>query len=252
MQVRQFSSTPAPAARSIVSYLTHRHAAIPPYPYGISQCYKQSNLGLYGGKRIRFGNKVSERNEIKTRRTWRPNVQRKVLYSRYLGKSLQLRVTPRVLRTIEKEGGLDRYLTSDKKGRIKDIGMEGWYLRWRLMQTDGWKEHVEQERVRLGLKEPSKIKQGAEQEPQVGDVAWLKKEIEKYDRLLEAEGEVVLGDDSFEPDLQHSASGGIGDGHDTLPEQSSDQGESSVESAMDNLPLGNVEEAGTRPSLKGA
>src|SRR5436305_13321200 len=32
----------------------------PPYPYGKTQWYKQSKRGLYGGLRVRFGNKVSE------------------------------------------------------------------------------------------------------------------------------------------------------------------------------------------------
>src|SRR4051812_6835525 len=30
----------------------------PPYPYGKPQWYKQSRRGLYGGLRVRFGNKV--------------------------------------------------------------------------------------------------------------------------------------------------------------------------------------------------
>src|SRR5947207_468506 len=62
----------------------------PPYPYGKAQWYKQSTRGLYGGLQVRFGNKVSEKNEIKTRRKWKVNVKRKKLYSVALGKSLRL------------------------------------------------------------------------------------------------------------------------------------------------------------------
>lgn len=122
-----------------------------PYPYGPNLWYKQSNRGLYGGLSIRSGNNVSEKNEIKTRTKWKPNIQNKALYSQALGKSVKVRVATRVLRTIEKVGGLDEYLLGDKPARIKELGPTGWMLRWRIMRTAAVQERFKQERLALGL-----------------------------------------------------------------------------------------------------
>jgi large subunit ribosomal protein L28 len=124
---------------------------IPPYPYGPRLFYRQSNTGLYGAARIRFGNNVSEKNEIKTRRKWRPNVQRKRLWSASLGVFVATRVTTRVLRTVDKAGGLDEYLLGIKPQRVKDLGPWGWRLRWRIMQTPAVRERFAAERAELGL-----------------------------------------------------------------------------------------------------
>ncbi|KAK3311906.1 hypothetical protein B0H66DRAFT_102355 [Apodospora peruviana] len=124
---------------------------IPPYPYGKRQVYHQSNTGLYGTACIRFGNKVSAKNEIKTRRKWRPNVHHKRLFSQSLNTMVRTRVTMRVLRTIDKCGGLDEYLLGNKTGRIKELGPWGWMLRWRIMQSPAVQERFAAERAALGL-----------------------------------------------------------------------------------------------------
>ena len=59
----------------------------------------------------------------------------------------------RVLRTIDKVGGLDEYLLGDKPGRIKELGPGGWALRWRLLGTERVRERYMEERRRLGLPE---------------------------------------------------------------------------------------------------
>ncbi|KAF2093159.1 hypothetical protein NA57DRAFT_22892, partial [Rhizodiscina lignyota] len=122
-----------------------------PYPYGPRRWYKQSNRGLYGTLSIRAGNTVSSKNEIKTRTKWRPNIQYKNLYSQALARHVKIRVATRVLRTIDKVGGLDEYLLGDKPARIKELGPAGWALRWKLMRTEAVKKRFEEERVRLGL-----------------------------------------------------------------------------------------------------
>jgi len=63
-----------------------------------------------------FGRKVSHSNR-KSSRTFLPNVQAVTLTSAALGRDLRLRVTTRVLRTVQKHGGLDGYLlgTDDAK-----------------------------------------------------------------------------------------------------------------------------------------
>jgi len=56
-----------------------------------------------------------------------------------------------VLRTIDKVGGLDEYLLGEKEGRIKELGLTGWWLRWAIMQTPHIKARLARQRVRLGL-----------------------------------------------------------------------------------------------------
>lgn len=126
---------------------------IPPYPYGPRRVYKQSNLGLYGNARIRFGNRItSEKWGTRVRRTFKPNVQRKRLWSKSLGVFVRCRVTTRVLKTIDRCGGIDEYVLGDKPARIKELGPAGWALRWKVMQTDAVRIRFGREKRRMGLK----------------------------------------------------------------------------------------------------
>jgi len=134
------------------SSASYRSPSIPPYPYGPSRIFKQANSGLYGGSVIQFGNKISKgRNKGKTRRTWKPNIRKERLYSKALGKFLELKVQHRVLRTIKKVGGLDEYLLGDKPARIKELGLFGWGLRWKVMQSSEMRKRFKAERKALGL-----------------------------------------------------------------------------------------------------
>ena len=54
-----------------------------------------------------------------------------------------------MLRTIDKCGGVDEYLLGGSKARIRELGMEGWRLRWKLMQTGKVKKRWEVERAEL-------------------------------------------------------------------------------------------------------
>ncbi|KAK3704186.1 hypothetical protein LTR37_014026 [Vermiconidia calcicola] len=126
---------------------------VPGYPYGPAYWYKQSNKGLYGAQRIQFGNNVGPKFNTKTRRSWHPNVFRKKLYSPALRRHVQVRVSARVLRTIDKLGGLDEYLLGEKEMRVKELGMSGWWLRWAIMQTPAVRRRFREERKRLGLPE---------------------------------------------------------------------------------------------------
>ncbi|TKA83399.1 hypothetical protein B0A55_00342 [Friedmanniomyces simplex] len=152
---RAFSTTPSPAV-SLQLEKNDPEAvadALPLYPYGPTRWYKQSSLGLYGGQRIRFGNNVGEKFENKTRRSWHPNVLTRKLFSNALDRVVQVRVTTRVLRTIDKLGGLDEYLLGEKEARIKELGESGWWLRWAIMQTSTVKARFAEERRRLGMSE---------------------------------------------------------------------------------------------------
>jgi large subunit ribosomal protein L28 len=150
---RLFSSSARCPALSSDKALARTHANLPAYPHGPSPWYKQSNFGLYGLARIRTGNTVSERTETKNRRKWHPNVRTKRLWSDALGRFVRVRVLARVLRTIDKLGGLDEYLLGEKTRRVRELGMAGWRLRWRLMRTDKVRERFRAQRLALGLAE---------------------------------------------------------------------------------------------------
>jgi large subunit ribosomal protein L28 len=129
---------------------------IPPYPYGQRLIYKQSNAGLYGSARIRFGNTVAPKHNNKARRFWRPNVHVKTFLIPSLGARIKTRLTLRVLKTIRREGGIENYLLKSKPARIKELGPGGWNLRWLLMQSRGVQQRFNDERVALGL-EPREL-----------------------------------------------------------------------------------------------
>lgn len=85
-------------------------------------------------------------------------MRRKKIWSDALQKELYIKMTRRVLRTIRKCGGLDNYLLSDKPGRIKELGVFGWQLRWQVMQTPKIQKWMRAERERLGLPRPPSFK----------------------------------------------------------------------------------------------
>ena len=68
------------------------------------------------GKSVLYGNNVSHANN-KTRRRFLPNLQVASVLSDALGHTVRLRLTPRGIKTIEHNGGIDAYLlgTSDSK-----------------------------------------------------------------------------------------------------------------------------------------
>lgn len=134
--------------------LKHKPEFQPPYPHGRVPFYAQSDSGLYGGQRVCFGNHVArDKKRIfkKERRTWRPNVQEQSLWSEALQRSVKLRVTARVLRTIDKLGGIDEYLLGEKSLRIRELGMTGWKWRWELMQSPAVQKRFTKQREAFGL-----------------------------------------------------------------------------------------------------
>lgn len=131
---------------------------------------------------IQFGNKISKgRNHGRTRRSWKPNVRRKKIHSEALGEDVFIKVTRRALRTIWKSGGLDNYLLDDRPGRIKELGVFGWQLRWKIMQTPKIQEKFREERKKLGLPEPPSFEEWVKQKEQEVNEA-----VEK-DRNIKAE-----------------------------------------------------------------
>ncbi|TGO83529.1 hypothetical protein BPOR_0631g00040 [Botrytis porri] len=170
---RTFTSTPRIFAKSTKQRLAVEHADVPPYPYGPSQFYKQSNFGL---------------------RHWRPNVQRKRLYSPSLGRQIKLRVTTKVLRTIDKAGGLDEYLLGEKTQRIKELGMGGWKLRWRIMQTETIKERFRAQREKMGL--PPKEEVYLDENGFGITKEEIMEQVRKYDAAMARNEEVVIDEEA--------------------------------------------------------
>jgi len=68
------------------------------------------------GKKPQFGHNVAHSN-LKTNRRFSPNLQKVSLHSDALGRVVRLRVSTRALRSVQHNGGLDRYLmkTADAK-----------------------------------------------------------------------------------------------------------------------------------------
>ncbi|KAK3828613.1 MAG: ribosomal L28 family-domain-containing protein [Benniella sp.] len=85
--------------------------------------FKRAQRGLFGGKHIQFGNNVPF-SKTKTRRTWLPNVQTKRLFSETLNEWIRLNVTTSVIRTVDKKGGLDRYLLDTRPDLLGEKGVE--------------------------------------------------------------------------------------------------------------------------------
>ena len=68
------------------------------------------------GKSVQYGHNVSHANN-KTKRRFMANLQVASVLSDVLGHSVRLRLTPRGIKTIEHNGGIDAYLlgTNDSK-----------------------------------------------------------------------------------------------------------------------------------------
>ncbi|KAI1447295.1 hypothetical protein F5Y02DRAFT_42755 [Annulohypoxylon stygium] len=144
-------STTAPLSTQRPTYQGIPMDKVPDYPYGRFQTYKQANLGLYGGQKIRFGNVIAERYGNKSRTHWLPNRHMKRLWSPSLNAFIRTRLTTRVLKTIDRLGGIDEYLLGSKAQRIKELGPAGWALRWKIIQTPAIQERFARERADMGL-----------------------------------------------------------------------------------------------------
>jgi large subunit ribosomal protein L28 len=111
-----------------------------------------------------------------------------------LGSFIKIRITARVLRTVDKCGGLDEYLLGEKAGRIKELGMGGWKLRWRIMQTEKVKERFRLQRKKLGLPPKEEVLIGSN-----GNLVTkeqVEEEVRFYDRELERGTEIDVGEDA--------------------------------------------------------
>jgi len=69
------------------------------------------------GKSVQYGHNVSHANN-KTKRRFLPNLQVASVLSEALGHSVRLRLTPRGIKSIEHNGGIDAYLLGTSDSRL--------------------------------------------------------------------------------------------------------------------------------------
>jgi large subunit ribosomal protein L28 len=77
----------------------------------------RAKRGLYHGVGIQYGYKPTWSGK-KTKRRWLPNVHRKKFFSDILGETLEVKLTSKALRTIDKYGGFDNYILRCKTWKL--------------------------------------------------------------------------------------------------------------------------------------
>jgi large subunit ribosomal protein L28 len=71
------------------------------------------------GKKVMTGNNVSHAKN-RTRRRFLPNLQNTSLFSEVLNKPVKFRVSSSALRTVEKKGGIDKFLSDAFEKDLSD------------------------------------------------------------------------------------------------------------------------------------
>ncbi|KAL9265771.1 Large ribosomal subunit protein bL28m-like protein [Drosera capensis] len=105
----------------------------------------RAKRGLFAGRHIQFGNRVSEDGGNKTRRSWKPNVQDKRLFSYILDRHIRVKVTTHALRCIDKAGGIDEYLLKTPYQKMDtELGLI-WKAKIEKMYEERGKMDVEDE-----------------------------------------------------------------------------------------------------------
>jgi large subunit ribosomal protein L28 len=88
------------------------------------------------GKGVQSGHNVSHANN-KTKRTFRPNLQRASFLSDALGHSVRLRLSTNAIRTIEHNGGIDSFLLGSADSKL---GEEALRLKRRIERAKARRE----------------------------------------------------------------------------------------------------------------
>jgi large subunit ribosomal protein L28 len=71
----------------------------------------------FTGKGVQSGNNVSHAHN-KTRRRFLPNIQQTAMHSETLGRLVRVKLSTRAIRTIEHNGGLDRFLLGTPNSKL--------------------------------------------------------------------------------------------------------------------------------------
>lgn len=92
---------------------------------------------------------------------------------------------------MDKVGGLDEYLLGEKPARIKELGVGGWLLRWRLMQTDTVRQRLAQQRAQMGLPPLTEEEQRMASDGTLVSEEVVQQETRDFDRILDESDRVV-------------------------------------------------------------
>ena len=106
----------------------------------------RSRRGLYNGKDVRSGNNVSFSMKA-TKRTFKPNVFIKRVYSDILGDMVRFHLTASTLRSIDKAGGLDNYLLDPRR---KFTEGEGFKVKKKILNKLKNQEQYERKQAERG------------------------------------------------------------------------------------------------------
>ncbi|BAF21826.1 large ribosomal subunit protein bL28m [Oryza sativa Japonica Group] len=119
----------------------------------------RAKRGIYAGRHIQFGNKVSEDGGNKSRRTWKPNVQEKRLFSYIHDRHIRVKVTTHALRCIDKAGGIDEYLLKTPYNKMDtEMGVA-----WKAKIEKMYSQLAQMEVGFFSPEEETKIEQGFEE-----------------------------------------------------------------------------------------
>ncbi|KAF6142358.1 hypothetical protein GIB67_002336 [Kingdonia uniflora] len=80
------------------------------YPSKIKVVMGSAKRGIFAGRHIQFGDQISENGGNRSKRSWKPNIQDKRLFSYIHNDHIRLKVSTHALRCIDKVGGIDEYL----------------------------------------------------------------------------------------------------------------------------------------------
>lgn len=119
----------------------------------------RAKRGIFAGRHIQFGNRVSEDGGNKSRRTWKPNVQNKRLFSYIHDRHVRIKVTTHALRCIDKAGGIDEYLLKTPYHKMDtELG-----ILWKAKVEKMYEEFSNMEVGFFSPEEESKIAKGFEE-----------------------------------------------------------------------------------------
>ena len=75
------------------------------------------------GTKVQFGHNVSHSNR-RTKRRFNPNLQQVTFHSEAHKHDVGLRVSTRAIRTVQKHGGLDRFLVDMDAAKLAPVGQK--------------------------------------------------------------------------------------------------------------------------------
>lgn len=143
----------------------------------------------------------------RTRRTWKPNVQEKRLFSYVLDRHIRVKVTTHALRCIDKAGGIDEYLLKTPYRKMDtEIG-----LLWKAKIEKLYEELGNKEVVFFSPEDEAKFEQGfkdlklSEREARKEVRRKMYAGISKH-KLIEVESKDDEGGTKIEEEISHDSS----------------------------------------------